>query len=48
MNRKKDDERYIYSSVPFEVFAEMLVADSIGKFFYSEVKNVFEFRKEDD
>lgn len=36
---------YYYSSVPKEVYEEMLKSESPGKFLHSNIKNVYQYQK---
>lgn len=47
---KKDGaaSRYDYDNVPAQVFADMKTAESVGKFFGTNVKHAFEFAKQPD
>jgi len=37
--------RYIYTKVPKDIYSEMCKAESVGKFFYGNIKGKFEFKK---
>lgn len=41
----KSGLKYKYCGVPYKVFLEMKAAESAGKYFHSNVKNVYEFLK---
>lgn len=36
---------YLYEEVPPEVYREMMVSDSIGRFFLAKIKHVYRFKK---
>lgn len=38
-------DEYVYSSVPYEVYASLLLAESVGSFFAKEIKNKYPFEK---
>ena len=44
----KDGSVYEYSDVPIGVYQELLGAESIGKFFYTEIRNRFDFTKRNE
>jgi len=45
LNKKSDTEHYVYEGVEPDVFGELMLADSKGKYFFKNIKNVYEFRK---
>lgn len=36
---------YVYSNVPYEVHAELMAAESIGKYFNAKIKGVYKYYK---
>ena len=43
----KSGTTYSYSEVLVEIYDEMLQADSKGKYFYANIRNVYSFEKVD-
>ena len=44
-NKKTDTEHYVYEGVEPDVFGELMLADSKGKYFFNNLKGKYEFRK---
>ena len=40
---RQKGQHYVFYGVPVDVYNEMLVADSIGKFFHSNVKGNYKY-----
>lgn len=47
-NNRKGDSHYKYKDVDFLTYSQLLIAESKGKFFASEIKGKFEFEKIED
>ena len=45
LNKKTDTEHYVYSGVKPEIFGELMLADSKGKYFFSKIRNSYEVKK---
>jgi len=43
-----DGDRYLYFRVPKSVYTSLLGAESRGRYFHQEIKDVFPFRKVDE
>ena len=44
----KNGSIYIYNEVPWSTFAQLRLAESQGKFFNTEIKNVYTHKKQDE
>lgn len=43
--RKTEKEHYVFSGVDVQLFNDLLVAESKGKFFHANIKNKFDMEK---